>query len=81
MIDPRKLSRYDRLYYQRIRNKKLLNSSLGFGAEQAIPLRDLEPGSVGTWPAASSTQREDLKYSETQLKADLIKSSFFKEIN
>ena len=59
-----------------IKSVKLLNSPVGFGARQAIPLRDLESGSVGTWPALSSTQREDLEYSNTQLKADLIKSLF-----
>ena len=47
---------------------ELLNSSVGFGARQAIPLRDLEPESVGTWPAVSSTQLEDLECSNTQYK-------------
>jgi hypothetical protein len=45
-----------------IRSVELLNYLVRFGARQAIPLRDLKPESVGTWPAVSSTQREDLEY-------------------
>ena len=41
-----------------------------------MPLPFLEPGSVGTWPAVSSTQREDLEHSDLQLKVDFIKSLF-----
>ena len=49
-----------------IRSVKLLNSPVGFGARQAIPLLDLEPGPVGTWPAVSSTQRKNSEYSNIQ---------------
>jgi hypothetical protein len=45
-----------------IRSVELLNYPVGFGARQAIPLLNLEPGSVGTWPAVSSTQQEDLEH-------------------
>jgi hypothetical protein len=46
-----------------------------------MPLRDLEAGFVETWPAVSSTQREDLEYSNAELKSDLIKYSFLNQIN
>ena len=60
---------------------ELSNFPIGLGARRAIPLRDLEPGSVGTWPPVSSTQREDLEYLNIELKSDLIKSSFLNQIN
>ena len=41
-----------------------------------MPLRFLEPGSVGTSLAVSKAQPEDSEDSGLELKGDLIKSSF-----